>query len=142
MSDPSSCLRPFDTQVQDWYLFPIPAHLQSFCLENPRDGGAWWAAVSGDAQSWTRLKRLSSSSSCPPSKAAARWGAVHSARVLKHASGLWGHVYSIPQLYQFVRHLFSYLRASWDHIPKTSLREHLILFPHHFPSKETEFTEG
>ena len=37
--------------------------LQYSCLENPRDGGAWWAAVSGVAQSWTRLKRLSSSSS-------------------------------------------------------------------------------
>ena len=29
-------------------------------LENPRDGGAWWAAIYGVAQSWTRLKRLSS----------------------------------------------------------------------------------
>jgi len=29
--------------------------LQYSCLENPRDGGAWWAAVSGVAQSWTRL---------------------------------------------------------------------------------------
>ena len=37
--------------------------LQCSCLENPRDGGAWWAAVSGVAQSRTRLKRLSSSSS-------------------------------------------------------------------------------
>ena len=37
--------------------------LQCFCLENPRDGGAWWAAVSGVAQNQTRLKRLSSSSS-------------------------------------------------------------------------------
>ena len=36
--------------------------LQCSCLENPRDGEAWWAAVSGVAQSWTRLKRLSSSS--------------------------------------------------------------------------------
>ena len=33
------------------------------CLENPRDRGAWWAAVYGAAQSQTRLKRLSSSSS-------------------------------------------------------------------------------
>ena len=33
------------------------------CLENPRDGGACWAAVCGVTQSWTRLKRLSSSSS-------------------------------------------------------------------------------
>ena len=37
--------------------------LQNSCLENPRDGGAWWAAVYGVAQSRTRLKRLSSSSS-------------------------------------------------------------------------------
>ena len=37
--------------------------LQCSCLENPRDGGAWWAAVYGVAQSWTWLKRLSSSSS-------------------------------------------------------------------------------
>ena len=35
--------------------------LQCSCLENPRDGGAWWAAVSGVPQSWTRLKHLSSS---------------------------------------------------------------------------------
>ena len=36
--------------------------LQCSCLENPRDRGAWWAAVYGVAQSWTQLKRLSSSS--------------------------------------------------------------------------------
>ena len=42
--------------------------LQCSCLENPRDGGAWWAAVYGVAQSWTRLKRLSSSSSRTISK--------------------------------------------------------------------------
>ena len=36
---------------------------QCSCLENPRDGGAWWAAVYGVAQSQTQLKRLSSSSS-------------------------------------------------------------------------------
>ena len=37
--------------------------LQCSCLENPRDGGAWWAAVYRIAQSQTRLKWLSSSSS-------------------------------------------------------------------------------
>ena len=37
--------------------------LQCSYLENPRDGGAWWAAVYGVTQSRTRLKRLSSSSS-------------------------------------------------------------------------------
>ena len=37
--------------------------LQCSCLENPRDGRAWWAAIYGVAQSRTGLKRLSSSSS-------------------------------------------------------------------------------
>ena len=35
--------------------------LQCSCLENPRDRGAWWAAVYGVSESWTRLKWLSSS---------------------------------------------------------------------------------
>ena len=37
--------------------------LQCSCLENHRDGGAWWAAVCGVAQSRTQMKQLSSSSS-------------------------------------------------------------------------------
>ena len=37
--------------------------LQYSCLENPRDRGAWWAAIHGVTQSWTQLKQLSSSSS-------------------------------------------------------------------------------
>ena len=37
--------------------------LQCSCLENPREGVAWWAAVYGVAQSQTQLKQLSSSSS-------------------------------------------------------------------------------
>ena len=36
--------------------------IQCSCLENPRDGGAWWAAIYGVTQSRTRLKQLSSSS--------------------------------------------------------------------------------
>ena len=39
--------------------------LQCSCLENPREGGAWGAAVYGVTQSRTRLKHLSSSSSLP-----------------------------------------------------------------------------
>ena len=38
---------------------PLPGS----CLENPRDGGGWWAAICGVAQGWKRLKRHSSSSS-------------------------------------------------------------------------------
>ena len=40
--------------------------LQCSCLENPRDGGAWWAAIYGVAQSQTQLKRLGSSSTHLP----------------------------------------------------------------------------
>ena len=47
--------------------------LQCSCLENPRDGGAWWAAVYGVAQSWTRLKRLSSK---PELLASSTWDSV------------------------------------------------------------------
>ena len=46
--------------IADGYAIQNP--LQCSCLENPRDGGAWWAAVYGVAQSGTWLKQLSSSS--------------------------------------------------------------------------------
>ena len=41
---------------------------QCSCLENPREGGAWWSAAYGVTESQTRLKRLSSSSSSKESK--------------------------------------------------------------------------
>ena len=50
--------------------------LQCSCLENPRDGGAWWAAVYGVAQSRTRLKRLSSSSSSMSVVCASAYGDI------------------------------------------------------------------
>ena len=50
--------------------------LQCSCLENPRDGGAWWAAIYGVTQSSTRLKWLSSSSSIT--------------KLLNVRKGLWG----------------------------------------------------
>ena len=39
--------------------------LQSSCLENPRDGGAWWAAVHGVAKSRTRLSDFTFTFHCP-----------------------------------------------------------------------------
>ena len=58
------------TQLSDFFHFSLSCTgegngnpLQCSCLENPRDGAAWWAAVYGVAQSRTRLKLLSSSSS-------------------------------------------------------------------------------
>ena len=47
--------------------------LQYSCLENPRDRGAWWAAVYGVAQSQTRLKQSSSSSKSLGVKAGKTW---------------------------------------------------------------------
>ena len=44
--------------------------LQCSCLENPRDGGAWWAAVYGVAQSQTQLKQLSTK---PYTKTNLKW---------------------------------------------------------------------
>ena len=57
--------------------------LQYSCLENPRDRGAWWAAIYGVAQSRTRLKRLSSSSSSSSSMAYSQ------SFLFNHGSFLW-----------------------------------------------------
>ena len=65
-------MAPHSTDTTKWLHFHFSLSctgegngnpLQCSCLENPRDGGAWWAAVYGVTQSQTRLKRLSSSSS-------------------------------------------------------------------------------
>ena len=47
------CLKKHFQYVSDGNVNPF----QCSCLENPRDGGAWWAAVYGVAQSRTRLKQ-------------------------------------------------------------------------------------
>ena len=47
--------RPF-VYVNDLFYLGNGNPLQCSCLENPRDGGAWWAAIYGVTQSWTRLK--------------------------------------------------------------------------------------
>ena len=61
-----------ESDTTEWLHFPFSLScigegngnpLQCSCLENPRDGGAWWAAVYGVTQSQTWLKQLSSSSS-------------------------------------------------------------------------------
>ena len=62
--------------------------LQCSCLQNPRDRGAWWAAVHGVAQSQTRLQRLTSSSSSSSVESLSHvrifvtpWTAAHQASV-------------------------------------------------------------
>ena len=60
--------------------------LQCSCLENPRDGGAWWAAVYGVTQSRTQLKRLSSSSSSNPIQYS--WASLV-AQLVKNLPAMW-----------------------------------------------------
>ena len=67
--------------------------LQCSCLENPRDGGAWGAAVYGVAQSRTRLKRLSSSSAIQEG--------LPGGSVVKNQSASAGDVGFIPGLGRF-----------------------------------------
>ena len=78
--------------------------LQCSCLENPRDRGAWWAVVSGVAQSWTRLKQLSSSSSpilhragkqCFPGGTNGKESSCQCKRRRRHKFSLW--VRKIPR---------------------------------------------
>ena len=66
------CCSSFELQymLSYFYLFSLLLvgegngnPLQCSCLENPRDGRAWWAAIYGVTRSWIPLKRLSSSSS-------------------------------------------------------------------------------
>ena len=65
--------------------------LQCSCLENPRDGGAWWAAVYGVAQSWTQLNQLSSSSS---------------SRQTRHPLSMWG--FSIKEIHDIWVWIFTF----------------------------------
>ena len=77
--------------------------LQCSCLENPRDGGAWWAAVYGVAQSRTRLKRLSSSSK--PRKGVTQSGTNSS--YMQVSSSVFPMAFKCPSRLDGVRSVFS-----------------------------------
>jgi len=66
--------------------------LQCSCLENPRDGGAWWAAVYGVAQSRTQLKWLSSSSS-----SRGDWAIRGPTWIWRYWSHSWDQVLQVPK---------------------------------------------
>ena len=64
MKNPPEMQEPQETQVRSLGREDSPGGghgnpLQYSCLENPMDRGAWWATVHSVAQSWTRLKQLS-----------------------------------------------------------------------------------
>ena len=96
--------------------------LQCSCLENPRDGGAWWAAVYGVAHSRTRLKRLSSSGSSSlsllqwifPSQELV-WGLLHCRQILYQLSyqGSWSNAEKYLLLFTF---RFWYFALKWHRI--------------------------
>ena len=89
--------------------------LQYSCLENPRDGGAWWAAIYGVAQSQTRLKQLSSSSSTwLPRRIALLWQAFLPAPSLYN---------TLIGLHAFAQVLSSAWNVIFSYIPK-----YLLLF--------------
>ena len=71
--------------------------LRYSCLENPRDRGAWWAAIYGVAQSRTRLKRLSSSSSIATLGAIFK-GKKKATKIFSNNSNNKNHIYINPLL--------------------------------------------
>ena len=63
---------------------------------SPRDGGAWWAAVYGVAQSRTRLKRLSSGSSSPQASTFLEGAEICRKVLLRQSLCLFLHQWSSP----------------------------------------------
>ena len=80
--------------------------LQCSCLENPRDGGAWWAAIYGVAQSRTRLKWLSSNRSSRDllqnSTRRGSWMRLKVKQNLQWADNCWSCVMSALMVYYMI----------------------------------------
>ena len=97
--------------------------LQCSCPENPRDGGAWWAAVYGVSQSRTRLKRLSSSRSSKSQEDRERlivlqWYKTYLGKGLLFLVLIW---FGFPKLNtqsaetkSFLHSMVNYLPAVWE----------------------------
>ena len=91
--------------------------LQCSCLENPRDGGAWWAAIYGVTQSRTRLKWLSSSNSSSSSAGALSFSHFYFARSRPYvlSTSIIGLVF-FPQL--DCKHYEGWRHSTHFHIPQ------------------------
>ena len=95
--------------------------LQYSCLENPRDSRAWWAAVSGVAQSWTWLKRLSSSRSSKKSDNTSVEGNVYQLKetIFNFSNKFWNYALSCkhPNSYKnslLEKLLHTYKENNWE----------------------------
>ena len=82
--------------------------LQCSCLENPRDGGAWWAAIYGVAQSQTWLKWLNSSS-----KGFAEDEKHNQYQILICFLEKWWNALSCPQMWVCIHFQFAVARKQW-----------------------------
>ena len=94
--------------------------LQCSCLENPRNRGAWWAAVYGVAQSWTRLKRLSSSIIIKDRSI--QWRTVGVAKW-----NCWVKGYILLKFWDLITRLSAHFRCVWRcWLPLTRKVQHLM----------------
>ena len=89
--------------------------LQCSCLESPRDGRAWWAGVYGVAQSWTWLKRLSSSSNI-------RTNDISSYISKKSSGSLEGHFNTFKVLKYFWKNVQCSGRSFWTSVIIKAMR--------------------
>ena len=72
--------------------------LQYSCLENPTDGGAWWATVHGVTKSRTRLSDFTFTFHFPAlEKAVATHSSVLAWRIPRDGGALWAAVYGVAQ---------------------------------------------
>ena len=90
--------------------------LQCSCLENPRAGGAWWGAVYGVVQSWTRLKQLSRSSSSS-SGVPVLWGVEFRSSTLSPLGFSLNHLTSMRLWKLKFKFIFKTGRSTADWLP-------------------------
>ena len=113
--------------------------LQCSCLENPRDGGAWWAAIYGVAQSRTGLKQLSSSSSSLQFdgsiiKATAILGCISGEKARIRVSNVISRSYGSS--HSEILYLVSFISNTWTWLKQESRQKSRVHFP--FP-KDKQF---
>ena len=87
--------------------------LQCSCLENPRNGEAWWAAVYGVTQSRTRLKWLSSSSSAHPESVPSNFHLISLFRFVANPSRIVHMLFTVFSSSSFFQFWNENIQESW-----------------------------